>query len=39
MLEVDRLNSFYGELHVLKDVSVKVNEGELVVIFTYEERD
>ena len=33
MLEVEKLNTYYGELHVLKDVSVKVNEGELIVIF------
>jgi branched-chain amino acid transport system ATP-binding protein len=33
MLEVDKLNTYYGEFHVLKDVSVKVDEGELVVIF------
>ena len=33
MLEVDQVNTCYGEFHVLKDVSVKVNEGELIVIF------
>ncbi len=33
MLEVDRVNTCYGEFHVLKDVSVRVKEGELVVIF------
>ncbi len=33
MLEVDQVNACYGEFHVLKDVSVRVSEGELVVIF------
>jgi branched-chain amino acid transport system ATP-binding protein len=33
MLEVEKLNTYYGEFHAVRDVSVKVNEGELVVIF------
>jgi len=33
MLDVDSINTYYGEFQALKDVSVKVKEGELVVIF------
>jgi branched-chain amino acid transport system ATP-binding protein len=33
MLEVDKINSFYNEFQVLKDVSLRVNDGELVVVF------
>ena len=33
MLEVDKINTFYGEFPVLKDVSLRVNDGELVVVF------
>lgn len=33
MLEVDRINTYYGEFRALKDVSVNVKEGELVVVF------
>ena len=33
MLEVNKINSFYGEFQVLYDVSLKVNDGELVVVF------
>ena len=33
MLEVDRIDTYYGELQVLKEVSVNVKEGELVVVF------
>lgn len=33
MLEVSEINSFYGEIQVLKDVSLKVNDGELVILF------
>jgi len=32
MLEVDKIDSFYGEFQVLKEVSLKVNDGELVVL-------
>lgn len=32
MLWVNDLNAFYGQLHVLKDVSVSVGEGEVVVM-------
>ncbi len=33
MLEVSKINSFYGEFRVLYDVSLQVNDGELVVVF------
>lgn len=33
MLEVDKVNTFYGQLQTLRDVSLKVNDGELVVLF------
>ena len=33
MLEVDKINTFYSEFQVLKDVSLRVNDGELVVVF------
>ncbi len=32
MLEVDRINSFYGDFHVLFDVSLEVREGEVVAL-------
>jgi len=33
MLEVDKISTFYGEFQALKEVSLKVNDGELVVVF------
>ena len=33
MLEVNQLNTFYGEFQALHDVSLKVNDGEFVVVF------
>ncbi len=33
MLSVDKINSFYGEFRVLYDVSLQVNDGELIVVF------
>jgi len=33
MLEVDKINSFYGEFQALHEVSLRVNDGELVVVF------
>jgi len=33
MLEVHKIDTFYGEFRVLKEVSLKVNDGELVVLF------
>jgi len=33
MLNVDKINSFYGEFRVLYDVSLQVNDGELIVVF------
>jgi branched-chain amino acid transport system ATP-binding protein len=32
MLKVRHLNAYYGESHVLRDVSVSVNQGEVVVM-------
>ncbi|MGD1975793.1 MAG: ABC transporter ATP-binding protein [Desulfobacterales bacterium] len=32
MLNVAKLNAYYGESHVLKDVSIDVNQGEVVVM-------
>ncbi|MBT8370382.1 MAG: ABC transporter ATP-binding protein [Deltaproteobacteria bacterium] len=32
MLNVKGLNAYYGESHVLKDVSIAVNQGEVVVM-------
>ncbi len=32
MLNVNNLNAYYGESHVLKDVSIAVQEGEVVVM-------
>lgn len=32
MLEVDRVDAYYGEFQVLKQVSLTVNDGELVVL-------
>ena len=33
MLEVDRINTFYGQFQALHEVSIKVGDGELVVVF------
>ncbi len=32
MIEVNRLNAYYGQFHVLKEVSIAVKEGEVVVV-------
>ena len=32
MLSIENLNAYYGQAHVLKDVSVSVNKGEVVVM-------
>ncbi|MBS7647009.1 MAG: ABC transporter ATP-binding protein [Candidatus Bathyarchaeia archaeon] len=32
MLEVEKINAAYGDLQVLRDVSLKVSEGELVAV-------
>jgi branched-chain amino acid transport system ATP-binding protein len=32
MLEVNNINSFYGNIQILWDVSLKVNEGEIVAL-------
>jgi branched-chain amino acid transport system ATP-binding protein len=33
MLELDKVNTYYGEFQALKEVSLKVNDGELVALF------
>jgi branched-chain amino acid transport system ATP-binding protein len=33
ILEVERINSYYGEIQVLRDVSLKVRHGETVALF------
>lgn len=33
MLEVNKVDAFYGDIQVLKEVSLKVNDGELVTLF------
>jgi ABC-2 type transport system ATP-binding protein len=30
MIQLDRVNKFYGDLHALKDISFRVNRGEIV---------
>ena len=32
MLKVDNINVYYGQIHALKDVSIKVNDGEIVAL-------
>ena len=32
MLKISNVNSFYGEIQVLKDISLEVNEGEIVTL-------
>jgi len=32
MIKVSNLNAYYGQFHVLKDVSINIREGEVVVI-------
>ena len=32
MLEIDRINVFYGDVHVLWDVSLRVSPGEMVTV-------
>ncbi|WP_413907532.1 ABC transporter ATP-binding protein [Desulfobacula sp.] len=32
MLSIENLNAYYGQAHVLKDVSIKVNKGQVVVM-------
>jgi branched-chain amino acid transport system ATP-binding protein len=32
MLKVDRINVYYGAIHAIKDVSLEVNEGEIVTL-------
>jgi len=32
MLKIDNINVYYGVIHALKDISVEVNEGEIVTL-------
>ena len=32
MIRLEKVNKFFGDLHVLKDVSLEVAEGEKLVI-------
>jgi branched-chain amino acid transport system ATP-binding protein len=32
LLEIDKMNVYHGEVHTLKDVSLHINEGELISI-------
>ncbi len=32
LLEVDDIHSYYGQIHALKGISIKVNEGEIVTL-------
>ena len=32
LLEIKNLNVFYGGIHALKDISLKVNSGEIVTL-------
>ena len=32
MLEVENVNTYYGQIHALKDVSITVDKGEVVTI-------
>lgn len=32
LLEIKRLNAYYGKIHVLKDVSLTINRGEIVAV-------
>jgi branched-chain amino acid transport system ATP-binding protein len=33
MLEIKNLNSFYGEAHILFDVNLRINEGDIAALF------
>lgn len=32
ILEVDRINTYYGKSHILQDVSLKVEQGQIVAL-------
>ena len=32
MIEFNKVNKFYGDFHALKDIDLKVNQGEVVVV-------
>ena len=32
MLKVENINVYYGKIHALKDISLEVNDGEIVAL-------
>lgn len=32
IIEIKKLNKWYGDFHVLKDVDLTVNKGEIIVV-------
>ena len=32
MLNLDKINVYYGAIHAIKDISIEVNEGEIVTL-------
>lgn len=32
MLKIDKINVYYGAIHAIKDISIEVNEGEIVTL-------
>lgn len=32
MLKIDNINTFYGNIHALQDVSLEINEGEIITL-------
>ena len=32
MLEIEKVNTYYGRIHALKDVSLNVDKGEIVTL-------
>ena len=32
MIQIERLNKWYGKFHALKDINLTINKGERVVI-------
>ena len=32
LLKLENINSYYGKIHALKDVSMEINQGEIVAL-------
>ncbi len=32
MLEIENINTYYGRIHALKDISLNVDKGEIVTL-------